>query len=109
MVGLFPGAGGTQRLPRLMGVQPALMYLLQGKNMSPQEALGFGVVQAVVPADQVVAGRQGLGEGQPDQGRAALGRKELPLPRRRRRHEPGLRPDLHGRHRDDRTSTPATT
>jgi 3-hydroxyacyl-CoA dehydrogenase/enoyl-CoA hydratase/3-hydroxybutyryl-CoA epimerase len=55
MVGLFPGAGGTQRLPRLMGVQPALMYLLQGKNMSPQEALGFGVVQAVVPADDVVS------------------------------------------------------
>ncbi len=54
LVGLFPGAGGTQRLPRLMGVQPALMYLLQGKNMSPQEALGFGVVQAVVPAGQLV-------------------------------------------------------
>jgi 3-hydroxyacyl-CoA dehydrogenase / enoyl-CoA hydratase / 3-hydroxybutyryl-CoA epimerase len=54
LVGLFPGAGGTQRLPRLMGVQNALMYLLQGKNMSPQEALGFGVVQAVVPADAVV-------------------------------------------------------
>lgn len=55
MVGLFPGAGGTQRLPRLMGIQPALMYLLQGKNMSPQEALGFGVAQAVVPADEVIA------------------------------------------------------
>ncbi|WP_416908323.1 MAG: 3-hydroxyacyl-CoA dehydrogenase NAD-binding domain-containing protein [Polymorphobacter sp.] len=55
LVGLFPGAGGTQRLPRLMGVQPALMYLLQGTNMSPQEAKGFGVVQEVVPADEVVA------------------------------------------------------
>jgi 3-hydroxyacyl-CoA dehydrogenase/enoyl-CoA hydratase/3-hydroxybutyryl-CoA epimerase len=55
MVGLFPGAGGTQRLPRLMGVQPALMYLLQGKNMSPAEAKGFGVVQEVAPADEVVA------------------------------------------------------
>ena len=54
LVGLFPGAGGTQRLPRLIGVQPALMFLLQGKNMSPQEALGLGVAQAVVPADQVV-------------------------------------------------------
>ena len=54
LVGLFPGAGGTQRLPRLMGVQPALMYLLQGKNMSPQEALGFGVVHAVVPAEQLL-------------------------------------------------------
>ena len=54
LVGLFPGAGGTQRLPRLMGVQPALMYLLQGKSMSPQEALGLGVVHAVVPADSLV-------------------------------------------------------
>ena len=34
LVGLFPGAGGTQRLPRLMGVQPALMYLTQGKSMT---------------------------------------------------------------------------
>ncbi|MFN7177264.1 MAG: enoyl-CoA hydratase-related protein, partial [Thermaurantiacus sp.] len=55
LVGLFPGAGGTQRLPRLMGVQPALMYLLQGKNMSPQEALSFGVVQELAPADEIVA------------------------------------------------------
>jgi 3-hydroxyacyl-CoA dehydrogenase/enoyl-CoA hydratase/3-hydroxybutyryl-CoA epimerase len=54
LVGLFPGAGGTQRLPRLMGVQPALMYLLQGKNMSPQEALGFGVVHEVAPAAEIV-------------------------------------------------------
>ena len=55
LVGLFPGAGGTQRLPRLMGVQPALMYLLEGKSMSPQEALGFGVVQELAPRDEVVA------------------------------------------------------
>lgn len=55
LVGLFPGAGGTQRLPRLMGIQPALMYLLQGKTMSPQEALGLGVVQEVAPADEIVA------------------------------------------------------
>ncbi|MFC3713825.1 3-hydroxyacyl-CoA dehydrogenase NAD-binding domain-containing protein [Sphingoaurantiacus capsulatus] len=54
LVGLLPGAGGTQRLPRLMGVQAALMYLTQGKFMSPQEALGFGVVHEVAPADHVV-------------------------------------------------------
>jgi 3-hydroxyacyl-CoA dehydrogenase / enoyl-CoA hydratase / 3-hydroxybutyryl-CoA epimerase len=54
LVGLFPGAGGTQRLPRLMGVQPALMYLMQGKNMSPQEALGFGVVHEVAPLAEIV-------------------------------------------------------
>ena len=55
MVGLLPGAGGTQRLPRLMGIQMALPYLLQGKNMKPQEALGFGVIQQVVPAEETVA------------------------------------------------------
>lgn len=55
MVGLLPGAGGTQRLPRLIGVQPALMYLAQGKNMKPQEALGLGVVHAIASADEVVA------------------------------------------------------
>jgi 3-hydroxyacyl-CoA dehydrogenase/enoyl-CoA hydratase/3-hydroxybutyryl-CoA epimerase len=54
LVGLFPGAGGTQRLPRLMGVQPALMYLLQGKTMSPQEAVGFGVCQALAPLVEIV-------------------------------------------------------
>ena len=54
LVGLFPGAGGTQRLPRLMGVQNALMYLLQGKTMSPQEAKGFGVVQDLAPADELL-------------------------------------------------------
>lgn len=49
-VGLLPGAGGTQRLVRLMGVQAALPYLLQGRSFRPQEALGFGIVHKVVPA-----------------------------------------------------------
>ncbi len=31
LIGLFPGGGGTQRLPRLIGVQMALMYMLQGR------------------------------------------------------------------------------
>ncbi|MEX1146955.1 MAG: 3-hydroxyacyl-CoA dehydrogenase NAD-binding domain-containing protein [Sphingomonadales bacterium] len=53
-VGLLPGAGGTQRLVRLMGVQAALPYLLQGRTMSPQEAHGFGVVDAVVPGDTLI-------------------------------------------------------
>ena len=53
-VGLIPGGGGTQRLPRLMGIQPALMYLMQGKNMSPQEALGLKVVHEVAPLAEIV-------------------------------------------------------
>lgn len=55
MVGLLPGAGGTQRLPRLMGVQPALPFLLQGKNMNPKNALANNVVHAVVPLEEIVA------------------------------------------------------
>ncbi len=48
-----PGAGGTQRLPRLVGVGRAMQMLLEGRTLSPREALDFGLVQAVVPADQV--------------------------------------------------------
>ncbi len=44
--------------------------------------------------------RQGVGAGQPEGGRA-VGREGVQVPRRRRRDEPRLRPDLHGRHGDD--------
>lgn len=54
-VGLLPGAGGTQRLPRLVGLQMAAQYITTAKNFKPAEAQGFGVVQDVVDADQVVA------------------------------------------------------
>lgn len=56
LVGLLPGAGGTQRLPRIIGVMPSMPYLLQGKNMSPQEAKGFGVVQDLAATqDEAIA------------------------------------------------------
>ena len=80
MVGLFPGAGGTQRLPRLMGVQPALMYLLQGKNMSPQEALGFGVVQAVVPAADVLGTAKAWVKANPTKGVQPWDEKSFKFP-----------------------------
>ena len=53
-VGLLPGAGGTQRLPRLIGVQNAAMMILQGADKSPQEAKGLGFVNEVVPAGQTI-------------------------------------------------------
>jgi 3-hydroxyacyl-CoA dehydrogenase/enoyl-CoA hydratase/3-hydroxybutyryl-CoA epimerase len=53
-VGLLPGAGGTQRLPRLIGVQNAAMMILQGADKSPQEAKGLGFVNDVVPAGKTV-------------------------------------------------------
>lgn len=54
MVGLIPGGGGTQRLPRLIGLAKALPMMMQGKNVSPAEALALGLVDAVVPQEQLV-------------------------------------------------------
>ena len=49
-LGLLPGTGGTQRLPRLIGRQKALDFMLRGATMPPQDALAAGIVDDVVPA-----------------------------------------------------------
>jgi 3-hydroxyacyl-CoA dehydrogenase/enoyl-CoA hydratase/3-hydroxybutyryl-CoA epimerase len=49
-LGLIPGAGGTQRLPALIGVQAALDLILTGKNVKPAKARKLGLVDEVVPA-----------------------------------------------------------
>ena len=54
-VGLLPGGGGTQRLPRLVGAMQAAPLLLQGQSLDPKKALGMKLVHAVVPAGDVVA------------------------------------------------------
>lgn len=59
-VGLLPGGGGTQRLPRLLGAAKALPLLLQGTSLSPQEALEIGLVHKLAPADQIVAEAKAL-------------------------------------------------
>ena len=53
-VGLFPGGGGTQRLPRLIGVQAALMAMSTGSSWRPNDAKGAGVVHEVAPKGQEV-------------------------------------------------------
>lgn len=53
-VGLLPGAGGTQRLPRLIGVQAAAMMILQGADKNPQDAKALGFINEVVPAGQTI-------------------------------------------------------
>ena len=47
-LGLIPGAGGTQRLPRTIGVQAALDMILTGKNIRPRKALQLGLVHEIV-------------------------------------------------------------
>jgi 3-hydroxyacyl-CoA dehydrogenase/enoyl-CoA hydratase/3-hydroxybutyryl-CoA epimerase len=49
-LGLLPGAGGTQRLPRLLGLATSLDLMLTGKRLKPKKALKLGLVDEVVPA-----------------------------------------------------------
>jgi enoyl-CoA hydratase/carnithine racemase len=48
-VGQIPGAGGTQRLPRLVGAGRALDIILSGRKIDADEALAIGLVQAILP------------------------------------------------------------
>jgi enoyl-CoA hydratase len=57
-----PGAGGTQRLPRLVGTGRALAMMLEGRTLSPREALDYGLVQAVVPPERVEEAAVRMGE-----------------------------------------------
>ena len=53
-LGLIPGGGGTQRLPRLIGKGRALQIILSGEMISAQEAFRIGLVNEVVPAAELI-------------------------------------------------------
>jgi 3-hydroxyacyl-CoA dehydrogenase/enoyl-CoA hydratase/3-hydroxybutyryl-CoA epimerase len=53
-VGIFPGAGGTTRLVRKLGAMAAAPFLIEGKLLEPAKAKGAGIVDEVVPADELV-------------------------------------------------------
>ena len=53
-LGLLPGGGGTQRLPRLIGLAPALGLLLTGRQLHAGAALALGLVDAVVGREQLL-------------------------------------------------------
>jgi enoyl-CoA hydratase len=54
-LGIIPGYGGTQRLPRLVGKGIAAQLLLTGEMISAQEAHRIGLVNEVVPAGQLIS------------------------------------------------------
>ena len=54
-LGIIPGYGGSQRLPRLVGKGPALQILLSGEQISAAEAHRIGLVNEVVPQAQLIA------------------------------------------------------
>jgi len=54
-IGLLPGGGGTQRLPRMIGIRAALPLLLEGRKLAPRAALAQGLVDEVVAGNQLLA------------------------------------------------------
>jgi enoyl-CoA hydratase len=56
LLGVIPGAGGTQRLPRLVGVSRAKDLVYSGRQVDAEEALRIGLVDAVLPAGDVYVG-----------------------------------------------------
>ena len=63
-VGIFPGAGGTQRVSRLTDAQSALQMMTTGQTLTPQRAKAMGLVHQVVEPDQLVtAAKQMIKDG----------------------------------------------
>jgi enoyl-CoA hydratase/carnithine racemase len=52
-LGLLPGNGGTQRLPRLIGATRALDLMITGRRLSPAEAYELGILDRLFPAEQL--------------------------------------------------------
>jgi E-phenylitaconyl-CoA hydratase len=54
-IGSIPAAGGTQRLPRMIGRSDAMLMMLTGNSISAEEALRIGLVSRIVPPDDLIA------------------------------------------------------
>jgi 3-hydroxyacyl-CoA dehydrogenase/enoyl-CoA hydratase/3-hydroxybutyryl-CoA epimerase len=76
-LGLLPGWGGTQRLPRVVGLERALRIILQGKRLNAREALAWGLADAIADREESLReqfsrlARRAIGEGKRDPNRFA--------------------------------------
>jgi enoyl-CoA hydratase/carnithine racemase len=71
-LGIIPGWGGTQRLPRLIGKTKATEWILTGDMVTAQEALRLGLVNLVVPQDQVLKAAKDLARKIASKGMVAI-------------------------------------
>jgi 3-hydroxyacyl-CoA dehydrogenase/enoyl-CoA hydratase/3-hydroxybutyryl-CoA epimerase len=80
-LGLLPGSGGTQRLPRLIGVSTALEMILTGKQLRPRQALKAGLVDDVVPRSILLdAAVEQVKKGKPEHRRLPVRERVLAGP-----------------------------
>jgi enoyl-CoA hydratase/carnithine racemase len=61
-IGIVPGAGGTQRLPRLIGVMRAKELILTGRRISTEDALDMSLVSKVVPRSSLMEEARSLAQ-----------------------------------------------
>ena len=71
-LGIMPGFGGTQRLPRLIGQPKAMELILTGEPVSAQEAMSLGLVSQVLSADNLLRQAQGLARKMAGKSQVAL-------------------------------------
>ncbi len=71
-LGIIPGGGGTQRLPRLVGRGKALEMILTGSRVPAAEALRLGLVERVVPVAELMPAAQALARSIADKAPVAL-------------------------------------
>lgn len=71
-LGALPGGGGTQWLPRLIGMGDALLMMLTGDPVSAEEALRLRLVQKVVPAEELMTEAMKIANAIADNGKTAV-------------------------------------
>ena len=80
MVGVLPGGGGTQRLPRLIGVMNAAPVMLQGKQLDGATAKAQGAIHEVAPLDEIVAKAKELVKADPMGGKQPWDQDKFRIP-----------------------------
>ena len=93
-LGLLPGAGGTQRLPRLVGQSLGLQLMLKGESRTAAQALEIGIIDVVVPAHELLNEARSRALRLADHRPAAMGRGAVARARKRSVGHEGAGADL---------------